>query len=356
MMQTTSIHIKVELAGEFRRFALATPTFQTLESVLRELYELKATDELKVKFLDDEKDWVLIASDQELLYAVELTGTPLRLSLKVLSVEGTTSTTSTTTATDAPVSIAPRGRGRGGRGKGLGLSSTQQERLKGKSDRITERITALEAKLSSGNLNSERERVLRWRLQNLQNKLSLVNQKQQSLESALSDGNNTNKAGNVEEPTAERGCRGRGGRGRGLGRGGRGKGLGRFASEAPAPETPETCETPTPTTTTTTGRSPSLISSPAHFLECRANLKAARRTGNEAEIKTCLAAFKEAKEAMQANPGMAKLRECRLQKKQCLANLREAQSKGDESQIQTCKTALTEATRNLHQVKATIYC
>lgn len=182
-MQTTqqttksTVHIKVSHDNEFRRFLLNPVTYPQLETTLKTLFNLEG--EFRIKFQDDENDWVLLTTDQELVYATELSGSPLRLQVKLLE--------NAVPKEDSPCqSERGRGRcGRGGRGRGAGRGGfklSPEERLSLKSSRITDRINQLETKLSSKQLTSERERVIRWRLAKLQDKLEFVKATHASLD------------------------------------------------------------------------------------------------------------------------------------------------------------------------------
>jgi len=289
-MQTTQtiqtnapVHVKVALENEFRRFLLNPISFDHLEKTLKTLFSLQS--EFRIKFQDDENDWVLITTDQELVYATELSGSPLRLQVKLLSSD-------TPVKADAEsLSATERGRrgcrGRG-RGAGRGGLKSREERLSNKSSRLAERINQLEQKLSSQKLTSERERVIRWRLSKLQEKLAFITAVKESM--ANSDISPAESTQAVPGPVAEvvtpheeeeekTSCRG-GRRGRG------GRGGWRRAMDEEGSDQPRGCK----------GRrariAPELI---ANFRQCKANLHAARESGNTEEIEKCLAAFKAAK-------------------------------------------------------------
>lgn len=292
-MQTTQtiqtnapVHVKVALDNEFRRFLLNPISFEHLENTLKTLFSLQS--EFRIKFQDDENDWVLITTDQELVYATELSGSPLRLQVKLLSSD-------TPAKADAEsLSATERGRGRGcrgrGRGAGRGGLKSREERLGNKSSRLAERINQLETKLSTQKLTSERERVIRWRLSKLQEKLAFITAMKESM--ANSDISPAETTETVPGPVAEvvtpneeeqekPSCRG-GRRGRGC------RGGWRRAMDEEGSDQPRGCK----------GRrarvAPELI---ANFRQCKANLHAARESGNAEEIEKCLAAFKEAKAA-----------------------------------------------------------
>jgi len=294
-MQTTQtiqtnapVHVKVALDNEFRRFLLNPISFDHLEKTLKTLFSLQS--EFRIKFQDDENDWVLITTDQELIYATELSGSPLRLQVKLLSSD----TPAKADAESLPATERGRGRGCRGRGRGAGRGGlkSREERLSNKSSRLAERINQLETKLSSQKLTSERERVIRWRLSKLQEKLAFITAVKESMaaNSENSPAESTEAVpGQVaevvtpnEEEEEKTSCRG-GRRGRGGCRGGW-----RRAMDEEGSDQPRGCK----------GRrariAPELI---ANFRQCKANLHAARDAGNAEEIEKCLAAFKEAKAA-----------------------------------------------------------
>jgi len=280
------VHIKVAYDNEFRRFLLSPISYEHLYGRLKTLFNLQS--DFSIKFQDDENDWVLIMTDQELTYATELSGNPLRLQIKLI---------------DSPVSLAPttenverpwRGRGCGrGRGAGRGgVKFSHEERLQKKSSRLAERIDWLETKLKSEGLSSERERVLRWKLAKLQEKLAEVkathaNVQPTEVKSEVTATETpvpevTNDEVKKEDPEPSwRGCR----RGRGCGRGG----MRRAMMEGGA------CgENPCRKGFRKARIDPELI---AKFRQCKANLHAARESGNAEEIQACLEAFKAAKAA-----------------------------------------------------------
>jgi len=248
-MQTiTEIHIKAALDNEFRRFALIPPTFDNLHSTLRTLFHIETN--FSVKFQDDEKDWVLISTNEELLYAVELAGTPLRLQLKPLI----TKVLHDSATVEGPDSFRRchwgRGRGRGCRGrveKGERPQLSKEERMTLKSSRLTTRISALETKLNSGELPPERERVLRWRLLQLKGKLAFFTE--------------TESADQTTTPSED--CRDHR----------RTKFGERFASRPRF--SPEIC---------------------AQFHQAKLDLQAARASGNPEQVQAALAAFQSAKQ------------------------------------------------------------
>jgi len=178
----TPVHIKAQHNDEFRRFSLHDLTFASLDSMLRTLFNI--TSDIKVKFLDDEKDWILVSSDHELQHAVEISTSPIRIQVTLV---GTATVASVPLETQTKVGAAPegseeqfscqkrgcrRGMGRGGCGKGPMLSD--EERVALKTARITGRISALETALLEPSLPSDRARAITWRLEHLKSKLEKI--------------------------------------------------------------------------------------------------------------------------------------------------------------------------------------
>jgi len=171
-------------------------------------------------------------------------------------------------------------------------------------------------KINSNTLNSDRERVLRWRLLGLQQKLSDVNARKNSPNEQQIP-TPPEVVGNPPEVPAvgrcaSRTCRGRGGRGRG----------GKFAQ---------------PSEHLTLVR------------QCKVNLRLARDSGNQAEIAFAENALQQAREKKrQASPELAGLIS---KKNESLVALKEARQSGDADRIQTCLATFTEAKRALQEAK-----
>jgi hypothetical protein len=270
-MQTiTEIHIKAVLDNEeFRRFSLNPPTFDNLRSTLQRLFNIQSN--FSVKFQDDEKDWVLISSDEELLYAVELAGTPLRLQLNPMITPAKPEIAET--QTEDGFRGAGRGWGRGKRGcrgrfGGEKPHFSKEERLAHKTSRLADRISGLETKINSGQLTTEREKVLRWRLVQLQDKLAWVTAVNASLKDAPPTPDVTAEAAGTTDDNTPPSEDSWGGRchERKCGEKLRGRG----------------CHLP-----------PEVL---AHFHQCRLELQAARASGNPEQIQAARTAFLSAKQ------------------------------------------------------------
>jgi len=290
--QTTksTVHVKVAHDNEFRRFLLSPITFENLETTLKTMFSLDT--EFRIKFQDDENDWVLLTTDQELVYATELSGSLLRLQVKLLSSEPPKCSAE---SLSAPMHCGKgRGRGgcKGGRGRGAGKCGLKspEERLSMKSSRLTERINQLEAKINSNKFTSERERVLRWRLTKLQEKLAFVQEMKESLGTNPQTTETTADANAETGPVSadvtpsehEKPCRG----GR-CGRGGRG-GWRRHAMmmEDGSDRPVRKCHG------LHARLAPEIL---ANFRQCKATLRTAREAGTPEEVQAAMEAFQAAK-------------------------------------------------------------
>jgi len=277
------VHVKVAHDNEFRRFLLSPITFENLQTTLKTLFTLET--EFRIKFQDDENDWVLLTTDQELVYATELSGSLLRLQVKLLASETQKGTESQS---------VPVGRGRGCRGRGRGAGrcglKSPEERLSMKSSRLTERINQLDSKINSNTFSSDRERVLRWRLAKLQEKLAFVQEMKESLPTntqtpeTAADVTETGPVSADVTPSEDQEkpfCKG--GRCGRWGRGGWRRAAMEDGSDRPV------CK----------GRgrgrlAPEII---ANFRQCKSNLRAAREAGNAEEIQAAVDALHAAKAA-----------------------------------------------------------
>jgi len=281
IIPSAPVHIKVAHDNEFRRFLLSPITFENLYTKLKTLFNLET--EFRIKFQDDENDWVLIMTDQELVYATELSGSPLRLQVKPVEAEA-----------PLPANCGRGGKvGRGCRGrgdKGGWNNKTREERLLQKSSRLTERIGQLEAKLQSPKLTSERERVLRWKVSGLQEKLTWVQTMLASLQTANSEQQpaavpDSAELPNTSLPMEEKSSPPMRGGHRGGCRGGWRRAMMEGGADHPCRGKGRMARI-----------DPELV---ANFRQCKANLHAARQSGNAEEIQACLEKFQAAKAAKQ---------------------------------------------------------
>jgi hypothetical protein len=182
-----------------------------------------------------------------------------------------------------------RGKGKGrGRGRGKMGLPPKQEKFSTKSSHISERIEILENNLKSPNINSERERILRWRIEKLREKLSGVQEKQIPLASPSNETPPVEQSPGASENThQEIGWKGkvRGGRGRGAGCHGRGAGR-----HERGPKLVNVTIESTPIDRDAAGEAL------AEFHRAKVNLKVARKSGNSEAIATSEAAFRQAQQ------------------------------------------------------------
>jgi len=345
--ETKTIHIKVVINNEFRRFCLDSANFGLLEKTIRTVYSLPEDEKLKICFVDDENDLVALSSDEEFLYATDLVR-PLRLVVTLgscapqaavsyqppLQIHCETPTPTPGSGEVGQPSWPRRGRGRGQfRGDKQGWNEekrkwreenpfTKEQRTQHRVMIISDRIQQIETLLLT-DLPAHRERTLSWKLEKLQSKLE-----------------NLRLTPNVETPVdASHPVPMRGGRG---GRGGRGCGRGRKAWHV------------------TEGGEPSEFDQIFETIRnCRKSLRAARESGDADEIERCDKALEEAKvqkwEAKRRARGEEEKKkpfsEEKARKRECMKNLREARTSGDKVKIEECQKAFLEAKEALQKVK-----
>jgi len=182
-MQTNNlIHIKAALNNEFRRFSMDNANYAGLVETIRSLYSIPTTETLKICYVDDEKDTVLLTSDEEFSYAAELVSP-----LKLVVTKALTPLTTPCAVNSTVEPTSPCRRGRGGhcgefkarceskkQWREEKLSLTKEERIARKTARISERIQHLQA-LPFNELPPHRQRCVIWKLENLRMNLILFN-------------------------------------------------------------------------------------------------------------------------------------------------------------------------------------
>jgi len=321
----TKIHTKAVLNNDFRRFSLEKANFNRLEETIRVLYSLAPTQVLRVCFIDDEKDEVLISSDEEFLYAVDLVH-PVKLVITLVD-------SAVVLPRDEPVNNTFLGCRRSREFKCAERSEklTKEERINFMIARISERIKHIEALLLT-ELPAHRVQRLNWKLTKLQQKLEIL----KSVPKETLTPETTNASENPEvSPFGRRGCRFRGERGchRGL--------------KTFEPPEKEGCE-----------RKWGKCNDPKrqNVRVARQNLCAVRRFGDQTEIDKCFLILQDAKQLAKADRQHPKMErpECwekKCHKWECLKNLREARVGGNPQQIQECEQALVEAREELRRNK-----
>lgn len=202
-MQNQNVHVKIQCDNEFRRFVLTEVTYDNLAEKIRTLLGIAPEITFKLSYLDDENDWVLFATDNELQYAVLLSKSPMKISVKLCSPSSTTAKLVTLPNTFVPLRVAEsdesstttetweekpwkrcRGGGRGGFRGGRGGCKNPAafaERIDAKIARLTDRHATLTAKLIEDDLPEEKTRGIEWRLSHLQNKIDNLKAKKQQL-------------------------------------------------------------------------------------------------------------------------------------------------------------------------------
>lgn len=187
-----NVHVKVEYNEEYRRFVVETLSFTHLEQTLRSLLNISPAQHLKILFLDDEKDWVLMESDSELGYAWELSPSLLRLSVKPATPARVAlpATACTEAFAQFPTRGCWRGRGgchgRGGRGGRGGCDpATRIQFLDSKLARLTERQAMLNAKIPG--MPEDKARAVSWRLAHLENKIANIKWKKEHFQAQVAE-------------------------------------------------------------------------------------------------------------------------------------------------------------------------
>jgi hypothetical protein len=190
---TSNVHIKVQCENEFRRFVLVEVTYTALAETISSLLGFPSDANFKLSYLDDEGDWVLFATDDELCYACSITKSPLKIQVQKYNPALPAQTQGLKFTVPTPVTVDEdddeeeekpwRGcRGRRGRGAGRRggvMRGDKTERLDAKIGRFTERHAALTAKLIENDLPEEKARAIEWRLSHLQNKIDTLKLKKQ---------------------------------------------------------------------------------------------------------------------------------------------------------------------------------
>jgi hypothetical protein len=77
------MHIKVTFQDEIRRFSMEQPNYAELETQVKQVYTLANDATVKMKYLDDEKDWISVNTDLELKMAFDLSKTSGILRIQV---------------------------------------------------------------------------------------------------------------------------------------------------------------------------------------------------------------------------------------------------------------------------------
>jgi len=289
--------------------------------LLRSLFEIDAATSFKIQFLDDEKDWVLISSDEELIYASTLVGQPLRLSIK-----------STEQSTQAKPTRCSR--------KGIDFSDPEARKAH-KISCVTSRLEMLEGKLANNDFPAGKARMLKEKVDRMHQKLEHLKSETPSLATPVKV-----EAEEAQEPWGRGKGRGRWG---GNGRGRRG-GCGGRRDRDSQPMSPETQQ---------------FFS---RVQDCKMELRAARQAKNEQDIEAKWEALQQAKAEWRAakfgpeakpgrgcknhvSPHWEEFRQKKEAKHVCMMNLKKAREAGNQDEIEACRLALSEAKEDLFAAK-----
>jgi len=165
---TNAIHVKAQYNEEFRRFSITQISVKEIETTLRELFNLSTNFSVVMKFQDDEKDWVTFSTDEELVYAHQLDLTnPLRVMISI----------------DPNVVKQQHkvGKCNWSKKEGNGRADNSTDWVKDKQAqkliRITNRIQNVQLRLQAASTNSNQSRILQWRLEKLEGKKDLLENK-----------------------------------------------------------------------------------------------------------------------------------------------------------------------------------
>jgi len=195
MQQINNVHVKIQCDNDFRRFVLAEVTYTKLAETICSLLRFAPNSSFKLSYLDDENDWVLFTTDSELQYAVTISKSPLKISVKLSDKPVIAAATlphcpfKFTAPVDqdgASMEDKPwkwRG-GRGGRGcKGgrRGECGNKVERVNAKLAHLNDRHAVLTAKLIESDLPQEKVRAIEWRLSHIQNKIDALQAKKEHI-------------------------------------------------------------------------------------------------------------------------------------------------------------------------------
>jgi len=82
MQSTTGIHCKVQYGNEYRRFLYQSTQYAQFLDQIKRLFGFYDSDEVLLKYKDDDGDMVTVSSNEELRFAIELfTGSVIRFTV-----------------------------------------------------------------------------------------------------------------------------------------------------------------------------------------------------------------------------------------------------------------------------------
>jgi len=182
MQSSSQIHCKVQYGNEYRRFLYQNAQYASFLAQIKRLFGFSDSDEVMLKYKDDDGDMVTVSSDDELVFAIGLfTGTVLRLN--VIAAKNTNK---------RPRRCRKEGEGRPQRnGEFWRERWTQKlqenpELLAQKIDKLTQKRDLIRNRLDSRNQNGPRQHN-RW---NPEKKLSQIETRLANLQSLTAKQNN----------------------------------------------------------------------------------------------------------------------------------------------------------------------
>jgi len=219
------ISVKAKFQNEIRRFALpAASSWTTLETTLGSLFSI--SEPIVVKYLDDEDDLCTISSQDELNFAIAMQKSPLRIHIFQVGspkqqeqVQAPLSLSSSRPRLHPnapafqpaiPPALPPQFE--------KPTPCQKGERMQAKLAQLEEKKKTFLSALSDESLNSEKRRVMTWKVQKIEEKINVIElRRDKQLEKEKSG---FPRHGLADQPGHW--GRGRGGCG-GRGRGGRGR-------------------------------------------------------------------------------------------------------------------------------------
>jgi small-conductance mechanosensitive channel len=218
------ISVKAKFQSEIRRFALpASSSWTTLEKTLGSLFSI--SEPIVVKYLDDEEDLCTISSQEEFNFALAMLKSPLRIHIflagekNVAQTPCLSSSQSAHHSTYQPAYQPAHEHGNFSAEK----ANPRAERMQNRQTQLEEKRKAIQAALSDDSLNSEKRRVLTWKVQKIEEKIQALESRREKQNERHEkhdrperhEGKPFSRHGLADQP-------GHWGRGRG-GRGGRGR-------------------------------------------------------------------------------------------------------------------------------------
>jgi len=182
MQSTSGIHCKVQYGNEYRRFLYQNAQYAPFLAQIKRIFGFSDTDEVMLKYKDEDGDMVTVSSDEELVFAIGLfIGAVLRLN--VITVNNTNK---------RPRRCHKEGEGRPQRNGEFWRERWHQklqanpELLAHKINKLTQKRDFLSNRLDSNNQNGPRQHN-RW---NPEKKLAQIETRLANLQSLSAKQNN----------------------------------------------------------------------------------------------------------------------------------------------------------------------